>query len=63
MKINIYKEDMELIEKALRHEVKLLKMMNHDSVLSYDILCANDLLKRWLYIKRVYGYNSISKLI
>lgn len=63
MEIFIYKEEMELIEKALRHEVELLKMMNHDSLLSVDILSAYVLLDRWLSIKRVYGYKIISKLI
>lgn len=62
MKFVIYKEDMELIEKALRHEVELLKMMNHDSLLSYDILNADYLLDRWLFIKRVCGYKKISYL-
>lgn len=33
MEMNIYKEDMELIEKALRHEVELLRMLNHDGLL------------------------------
>ena len=51
MKIKICKEDMELIEKALRHEVELLKMMNHDGLLWYDLLKANDLLDRWLLLK------------
>ena len=63
MEIFIYKEEMELIEKALRHEVELLKMMNHDSLLSNDILSAYVLLDRWISIKRVYGYKIISKLI
>lgn len=58
----IYKEDMELIEKALRHEVELLKMMNHDSLLSYDILKAYCLLNRWLDLKQVDGYKNIHKL-
>lgn len=66
MKINIYKEDMELIEKALRDEVELLKLkklMNQNRVLDYEILNAEDLLDRFLFIKRVYGYKDISKLI
>lgn len=63
MKIKIYEEDMELIEKALRHEVELLKMMNHDGLLWYDLLKANDLLDRWLLLKQLYGYKNISKLI
>lgn len=63
MKIRIYKEDMELIEEALRHEVKMLEMMNHDRVLDYEIMNAEDLLDRFLFIKRVYGYKNISYLI
>lgn len=62
MKIYVYKEDMELIEKALRHEVELLKMMNHDSLLGYDLLNAENLLKRWLLIKRELDYNDIIQL-
>lgn len=52
MKININKEDMELIEQALRHEVELLRMLNHDGLLWYDLLNANDLLDRWLVLKQ-----------
>lgn len=62
MTINIYKEDMELIEKALRHELELLRMMNHDNLLGYDIMNADDLLERWLLIKRVRGYENIVKI-
>ena len=62
MKINIYKEDMELIEKALRHEVELLRMMNHDGLLWYDLLYANKLLDRWLELKQVSGYKNIHYL-
>lgn len=63
MKIKIYKEDMELLEKALRHEVELLKLMNQNRVLDYEIMNAEDLLDKFLFIKRVYGYKDISKLI
>lgn len=63
MKIKIYKEDMELIEKALRDEVKLLNLMNQNRVLDYEIMNAEDLLDKFLFIKRVYGYKDISKLI
>lgn len=63
MKINIYKEDMELLEKALRDEVELLKLMNQNRILDYEIMNAEDLLDKFLFIKRVYGYKDISKLI
>ena len=63
MKIKIYKEDMELLEKALRDEVKLMKLMNQNRVLDYEIMNAEDLLDKFLFIKRVYGYKDISKLI
>lgn len=63
MKIKIYKEDMELIEKALRDEVKLLKLMNQNRVLDYEIMNAEDLLDKFMFIKRVYGYKDISELI
>lgn len=63
MKVTIYKEDMELLEKALRHEVELLKLMNQNRVLDYEIMNAEDLLDKFLFIKRVYGYKDISKLI
>lgn len=63
METIIFKEDMELIEQALSHEVELLKMMNHDGLLWYDLLNANDLLDRWLLLKQRYGYKNISKLI
>lgn len=62
MKVTIYKEDMELLEKALRDEVKLLKLMNQNRVLDYEILNAEDLLDKFLFIKRVYGYKEISLL-
>lgn len=55
MKININKEDIELIEKALRHEVELLRLMNHDGLLWYDLLNANDLLDRWLVLKQKHS--------
>ena len=63
MKIKIYKEEMELLEKALRDEVKLLNLMNQNRVLDYEIMNAEDLLDKFLFIKRVYGYKDISKLI
>ena len=63
MKIYIYKEDMELLEKALRDEVKLLKLMNQNRVLDYEIMNAEDLLDKFMFIKRVYGYKDISELI
>lgn len=63
MKIKIYKEDMELLEKALRREVELLKLMNQNRVLDYEIMNAEDLLDKFLFIKRVYGYKDFSKLI
>lgn len=62
MKINIYKEDMELLEKALRHEVELLKLMNQNRVLDYEIMSAEDLLDKFVFIRRVYGYKDVSKL-
>lgn len=62
MEMNIYKEDMELIEKALRHEVELLRMMNHDGLLWYDLLNANSLLDRWLDLKQVGSYKNIHKI-
>ena len=62
MKINIYKEDMELLEKALRDEIKLMKLVNQNKVLDYEIMNAEDLLDKFLFIKRVYGYKYISKL-
>lgn len=63
MKIYIYKEDMELLEMALRDEVKLLKRLNKNRVLDYEIMNAEDLLDKFLFIKRVYGYKDISELI
>ena len=62
MEMNIYKEDMELIEKALRHEVELLRMMNHDGLLWYDLLNVNSLLDRWLDLKQDGCYKNIHKL-
>ena len=62
MKIKIYKEDMELLEKALRDEVKMLNLMNQNRVLDYEIMNAEDLLDKFLFIKRVYGYKNIFKL-
>lgn len=63
MKIYIYKEDMELLEMALRDEVELLKRLNKNRVLDYEIMNAEDLLDKFLFIKRVYGYKDISELI
>ena len=63
MEIKIYKEDMELLEKALRDEVKMLNLMNQNRVLDYELMNAEDLLDKFLFIKRVYGYKNISKLI
>lgn len=63
MKIYIYKEDMELLEMALRDEVELLKRLNQNRVLDYEIMNAEDLLDKFLFIKRVYGYKDISELI
>lgn len=63
MKMKIYKEDIELLEKALRHEVEMLKLMNQNRVLDYEIMNAEDLLDKFLFVKRVYGYKDISKLI
>lgn len=62
MKTIIYKEDMEFIEKALRHEVELLRLMNHDGLLWYDLLTANRLLNRWLELKQVGDYKDINYL-
>lgn len=62
MKINFYKEEMELLEKALHHEVELLKLMNQNRVLDYDLMCAEDLLDKFRFIRRIYGYKEISKL-
>lgn len=62
MEIFIYKEDMELLEKALRDEVELLKLMNQNRVLDYDLMNAKDLLERFSYIKRVYDYKAIFKI-
>lgn len=63
MKIYIYKEDMELLEMALRDEVELLKRLNQNRVLDYEIMNAEGLLDKFLFIKRVYGYKDISELI
>lgn len=63
MKIYIYKEDMELLEMALRDEVELLKRLNQNRVLDYEIMNAEDLLDKFMFIKRVYGYKDISELI
>lgn len=62
MKIYIYKEDMELLEMALRDEVELLKRLNQNRVLDYEIMNAEELLDKFLFIKRVYGYKDISEL-
>lgn len=62
MEIFIYKEEMELLEKALRDEVELLKLMNQNRVHDSEIVNAKVLLKRFEYIKRVYDYKVIFKL-
>lgn len=62
MVMKLLKEDMELIEKALRHEVELLQMLNHDGLLWYDLLTANRLLDRWLDLKQVDGYKNVHEL-
>ena len=62
MEIFIYKEEMELLEKALRDEVELLKLMNQNRVHDFEIINAKDLLGRFEYIKRVYDYKVIFKL-
>ena len=62
MEIFIYKEEMELLEKALRDEVELLKLMNQNRVHDSEIINAKDLLERFQYIKRVYDYKVIFKL-
>ena len=62
MEIFIYKEEMELLEKALRDEVELLKLMNQNRVHDFEIINAKDLLERFQYIKRIYGYKVIFKL-
>lgn len=62
MEIFIYKEEMELLEKALRDEVELLKLMNQNRVHDSEIINAKELLERFEYIKRVYDYKVIFKL-
>lgn len=62
MEIFIYKEEMELLEKALRDEVELLKLMNQNRVHDSEIINAKELLKRFEYIKRVYDFKVIFKL-
>lgn len=62
MKMFIYKEEMELLEKALRDEVELLKLMNQNRIHDFEIINAKDLLERFEYIKRVYDYKAIFKL-
>lgn len=59
MKIYIYKEDMELIEKTLRDEVMRLKLMNQYRFLDYDLMNAERLLNKFQYLKRVDGYEDI----
>lgn len=63
MEIFIYKVEMELLEKALRDEVELLKLMNQNRVHDLEIINAKDLLERFQYIKRFYDYKVIFKLI
>ena len=62
MEIFIYKVEMELLEKALRDEVELLKLMNQNRVHDLEIINAKDLLERFEYIKRFYDYKVIFKL-
>lgn len=62
MEIFIYKEEMELLEKALHDEVELLKLMNQNRVHDFEIINAKDLLERFEYIKRIYDYKVIFKL-
>lgn len=62
MEMFIYKEEMELLEKALRDEVELLKLMNQNRVHDFEIINAKDLLSRFEYIKRVYDCKVIFKL-
>ena len=59
MKIKIYKEDIELLETALRHELEHLQFIDDDHELDYEIMNAEDLLDKFLFIKRVYGYKDI----
>ena len=59
MKIYIYKEDMELLEKALHDEVMRLKLMNQYRFLDYDLMNAERLLNKFQYLKRVDGYEDI----
>lgn len=59
MKIYIYKEDMELIEKTLRDEVMRLKLMNQYRFLDYELMNAERLLNKFQYLKRVDGYEDI----
>ena len=59
MKIYIYKEDMELLEKTLSDEVKRLKLMNQYRFLDYDLMNAERLLNKFQYLKRVDGYEDI----
>lgn len=62
MEILIYKEEMKMLEKALRDEVELLKQMNQNRIHDFEIMNAKDLLYRLEYIKRTYGYKAIFKL-
>lgn len=62
MEIIILKEEMELLEKALRDEVELLKLMNQNRVHDFEIINAKDLLEIFEHIKRFYGYKAIFKL-
>lgn len=56
MKIYIYKEDMELLEKALRDEVNRLKLLNLYRFVDYDLMNAENLLKKFQYLKHVDSY-------
>lgn len=62
MEIFICKEEMELIEKALRDEVELLKLMNQNRVHDLEIINAKDLMERFECINRVYDYKIMFKL-
>ena len=62
MEIFIYKEEMELLERALRDEVELLKLMNQKRVHDFEIINAKALLDRFEFIKRFYDYKVIFKL-
>lgn len=62
MEIYFYKGEMELLEKALRDEVELLKLMNQNRVHDSEIVNAKDLLERFQFLKLFYDYKVIFKL-